>query len=97
MNKMILTLFARTPVHVGAGNSVGAVDAPIQRERHTNWPVIQASGMKGALRAHFDRFKETGIQEKPEQEVFDKITELIFGSDSQGNDHARRMGRAWHG
>ena len=87
-NASILCLYAVTPCHAGSGASVGVVDLPIQRERHTNWPVIQASGMKGALRAHFDRFKETGIKEKPEQQVFDKITELIFGSDTQGNDHA---------
>ncbi|MBN2684869.1 MAG: type III-B CRISPR module RAMP protein Cmr4 [Pontiellaceae bacterium] len=49
MNKMIMTLFARTPVHVGAGNSVGAVDAPIQRERHTRIPIIPGSSLKGVL------------------------------------------------
>lgn len=49
MKKMIMTLFARTPVHVGAGNSVGAVDAPVQRERHTRVPVIPGSSLKGVL------------------------------------------------
>ena len=49
MNKMILTLFARTPVHVGAGNSVGAVDSPVQRERHTKIPIIPGSSLKGVL------------------------------------------------
>jgi len=83
----ILGLYAVTPCHAGSGTSVGVVDLPIQRERHTNWPVIQASGMKGALRAHFDRFKNS-ITAKPEEEAFKKITELIFGSDSRDNDHA---------
>lgn len=49
MNKMIMTLFARTPVHVGAGNSVGAVNSPIQRERHTRIPIIPGSSLKGVL------------------------------------------------
>lgn len=49
MKKMIMTLFARTPVHVGAGNSVGAVDSPIQRERHTRIPIIPGSSLKGVL------------------------------------------------
>jgi len=49
MKKMILTLFARTPVHVGAGNSVGAVDSPVQRERHTKIPIIPGSSLKGVL------------------------------------------------
>ncbi|WP_035215682.1 type III-B CRISPR module RAMP protein Cmr4 [Desulfobulbus elongatus] len=83
----ILGLYAVTPCHAGSGASVGVVDLPIQRERHTNWPVIQASGMKGALRAHFDRFKNS-ITARPDEEAFKKITELIFGSDSRDNDHA---------
>lgn len=49
MKKMIVTLLARTPVHVGAGNSVGTVDAPVQRERHTGIPIIPGSSLKGVL------------------------------------------------
>ena len=83
----ILCLYAVTPCHAGSGASVGVVDLPIQRERHTNWPVIQASGMKGALRAHFERFKDS-ITNKPETETFDKITEIVFGSGTREGDHA---------
>ncbi len=50
MEQRILTLLARTPVHVGAGNSVGAVDAPVMRERHTRIPIIPGSSLKGVLR-----------------------------------------------
>ena len=39
-NASILCLYAVTPCHAGSGASVGVVDLPIQRERHTNWPVI---------------------------------------------------------
>lgn len=84
-NASILCLYAVTPCHAGSGASVGVVDLPIQRERHTNWPIVQASGMKGALRSHFDRFKNS-ISVKPEKETFDCITELIFGSEK--SDHA---------
>src|ERR1035437_221225 len=45
----ILYLFTRTPLHVGAGSSVGAIDQPIQRERHTGFPVIPASSLKGTF------------------------------------------------
>jgi CRISPR-associated protein Cmr4 len=83
----ILCLYAVSPCHAGSGASVGVVDLPIQRERHTNWPVIQASGMKGALRAHFDRFKGL-IAVQPEEETFARITEIIFGSDTREGDHA---------
>ena len=49
MEKRILALFTRTPLHIGAGSSVGAIDQPIQRERHTGFPVIPASGLKGVF------------------------------------------------
>jgi CRISPR-associated protein Cmr4 len=50
MKKHILYLYAETPLHVGTGVGLGAVDLPIQREKHTLYPIIQASGVKGALR-----------------------------------------------
>ena len=50
MNKSkILYLFTRTPLHVGAGASVGAIDQPVQRERHTGFPIIPASSLKGTF------------------------------------------------
>lgn len=47
--KQILYIFTRTPLHVGAGASVGAIDQPIIRERHTGFPVIPASSLKGTF------------------------------------------------
>jgi RAMP superfamily len=49
MTTKILYLFTRTPLHVGAGASVGAIDQPVQRERHTGFPVIPASSLKGSF------------------------------------------------
>lgn len=49
MNTKILTIFTRTPLHVGCGSSVGAVDQPVVRERHTGYPVIPGSSIKGVL------------------------------------------------
>ena len=46
----VLYLFTRTPLHVGAGASVGAIDQPIVRERHTGFPVIPGTSLKGVLR-----------------------------------------------
>src|ERR1051325_1783003 len=43
-------LFTRTPLHVGAGQSVGYVDLPIQREPHTRIPTVPGSSLKGVLR-----------------------------------------------
>ncbi len=47
----MLYLYVETSLHAGSGSSVGIVDLPIQRERTTNYPVVQASGLKGKLRA----------------------------------------------
>ncbi len=49
MNKQLMTLFTRSPLHVGAGSSVGAIDQPVIRERHTRLPVIPGSSLKGVL------------------------------------------------
>jgi CRISPR-associated protein Cmr4 len=50
VKKQILYIYTETPMHVGTGVGLGAVDMPIQREKHTGYPIIQASGVKGALR-----------------------------------------------
>ncbi len=47
-------LFTHTPLHVGAGQSVGYVDLPIQREPHTKIPIVPGSSLKGVLRDHPD-------------------------------------------
>ena len=49
METKILSIFTRTPLHVGCGSSVGAVDQPVARERHTGYPVIPGSALKGVL------------------------------------------------
>lgn len=49
MKTNIFYLFTRTPLHVGAGNSVGAIDQPIIRERHTGFPIIPGSSLKGVI------------------------------------------------
>ncbi|MBE9166323.1 type III-B CRISPR module RAMP protein Cmr4 [Pleurocapsales cyanobacterium LEGE 06147] len=75
----ILFLYGETPLHVGSGSSLGTVDLPIQRERHTDLPTIQSSGIKGKLRS---AFKNNGL---PSTEVFT----AIFGPDSNNaSDHA---------
>lgn len=50
MEQKLMTMFARTPVCVGAGASVGAIDLPVMRERHTRIPIIPGSSVKGVLR-----------------------------------------------
>ena len=53
--KKLLYLYCETPLHAGSGSELGIVDLPIQRERPTGYPKIEASSLKGALREHFCR------------------------------------------
>jgi len=46
----VIGLFTETLLHLGTGQSAGDVDLPVQRERHTGYPVIPASSLKGSLR-----------------------------------------------
>jgi CRISPR-associated protein Cmr4 len=46
-----LFIYTESPLHAGTGAGLGPVDLPIQRERSTDYPIVQASGVKGALRS----------------------------------------------
>jgi len=46
----VLFLHAQTGLHPGSGTALGVVDLPVQRERHTQWPTIAGSALKGFLR-----------------------------------------------
>lgn len=46
----LLFIHAQTALHPGSGTALGTVDLPVQRERHTHWPVIPGSTLKGILR-----------------------------------------------
>lgn len=72
----ICTFYAVSPIHSGSGASFAAVDLPIQRERHTHWPHVQASGVKGAMRAHYRDFAEKK-----------SLINFLFGYDKADKDH----------
>jgi CRISPR-associated protein Cmr4 len=79
MPRRILYLFTRTPLHVGAGSSVGAIDQPIIRERHTGFPVIPGSALKGVLR---DACRNDDQLNSKEEAIFgkqDDAGKLTFG------------------
>lgn len=46
----LLFIHTQTGMHPGSGTALGTVDLPIQRERHTQWPIIPGSTLKGILR-----------------------------------------------
>jgi CRISPR-associated protein Cmr4 len=72
----LLFLYAVSPVHMGAGQAIGVIDNPIQRERHTDHPMMAGSGLKGAVRHHLER-------------VWDReLVQRLFGPESNASDHA---------
>ncbi|MEM3933129.1 MAG: type III-B CRISPR module RAMP protein Cmr4 [Thermoplasmata archaeon] len=49
---MMVSIYVETPMHPGSGAVINSpVDLPIQRERHTDYPIIQGSTLKGVLRS----------------------------------------------
>lgn len=80
MNYNMLFVSAVTPLHCGAGEGIGLIDRPIMRERKTQFPLIQASSLKGVLR---DACKEKLGKSDDGKETID----LLFGP-SEGNLHA---------
>jgi len=74
--KRILFLIAETPVHPGSGSEVGIVDLPIQRERYTEFPKIESSGLKGCIREAFEGYRV--IENKKVKLInSDKVKKLI--------------------
>ena len=81
MKKNVMSVFTRSPMHIGAGSSVGIVDLPIIRERHTGYPVIPGSSLKGVLA---DLWKED-MEKNDKGKWFRKIdstAEKLFGVDN---------------
>lgn len=91
--KRLIFLYCVSPVHMGAGQALGVVDNPIQRERHTGHPIFAGSGIKGALRDEFEAMRraEAKKSEKDDKEADKKAknwTNRIFGPEAEASDHA---------
>jgi len=69
-------IYCVSPLHMGAGTALGLIDNPIQRERHTGYPLIAGSGLKGAVRHHFWAQSQGGDR---------RWLERLFGPDSGQN------------
>lgn len=57
VNQIIIK--AITPIHAGMGRTLGLIDMPIQKEKHTGIPKIEGSTIKGCLRELY-RIKNQG-------------------------------------
>jgi CRISPR-associated protein Cmr4 len=43
-------IHALTPIHIGVDDALGSIDLPTLRERHTGFPLVPGSSVKGVLR-----------------------------------------------
>ena len=77
-----LFLYAVSPVHMGAGQAVGVIDNPIQRERHTGHPCFAGSGLKGAIRHSFEALSKQAQLDGP----FKALIDALFGPDAGSSE-----------
>lgn len=82
-SKAVAFLYCVSPVHMGAGTAIGAIDNPIQRERHTGHPMMAGSGIKGALRHHW--WAQLDLAGRSDGR---SIINRIFGPEKEAADHA---------
>lgn len=50
----VMFIYTESSLHCGSGTSLAVIDLPIQREKYTDYPVCQASGIKGVVREWFE-------------------------------------------
>lgn len=79
-------IYCVSPVHMGAGTALGVIDNPIQRERHTDYPVFAGSGLKGAIRHDFWAQAQT----MEDGRNADLLIRKVFGPapEDGGSEHA---------
>lgn len=86
-------LIVETPLHAGSGSDLGVVDLPIQREKHTGFPKIESSAVKGCIRDAFETAGQSNITVGNQTiQISDKTAiDLSFGPE-KGGDHAGALG-----
>ena len=78
--KEMIVFHVESALHAGAGASIGHIDNPVQRETSTGNPIIQASGVKGALR----EFYEKTVSDNSDIEK--KMIDSVFGKEKGERD-----------
>lgn len=81
----MLFLHAQTALHPGSGTALGAVDLPVQRERHTQWPTIPGSAVKGVLR---DAYRANVGGPGAEADKDDRVVRLFGPPTAEADKHA---------
>jgi CRISPR-associated protein Cmr4 len=85
--ELLLFLYAESPVHAGASDSLDVIDLPVQRESATTYPVIWGQSLKGALRQAAEDAIGRSLWTKP-------LVEQLFGRavDSSGDGDGTSAG-----
>jgi CRISPR-associated protein Cmr4 len=86
-----LFFICETPLHAGSGSDLGIVDLPIQREKHTGFPKIESSSLKGAIR---EAVEGVFIKEDAEKakERKNPIVTALFGPEDSSDAHMGALG-----
>lgn len=78
MKSKIMFFYTETPLHIGCGNDVGAVDSPVQRDSHTGFPIIPGSAVKGVLRDLQDDSSRNEVFGSASGEELSKSGDIAF-------------------
>lgn len=82
----LLTLHCLSPLHCGTGQGVAGIDLPVQRERHSGWPLVPGSSVKGVLRDAFrQQLDDVADGDEPHARRADKDrrTIALFGAENE--------------
>lgn len=83
MESHLLTIYTRTPLHVGSGASVDVIDLPVARERVTGFPIIPGSGLKGVL---LQRGRELWGAGSADPQELPTSAKVLFGSEDKPSE-----------
>ena len=89
----LLFMHTLTSLHPGTGSALGAIVLPVQREKHTGWPLIPGSTIKGVLRdkVRLARAEEMQISDLQKADEDDTVTDL-FGKSVKKMDSPDKPG-----
>ena len=70
--KKIAFYHCHTPLHIGSGTTLDVIDLPIQREAHTDFPVMPSTAIKGVIRAEYWNEKISKVKNKNKEKCLIK-------------------------
>ncbi len=71
----LVVLKTLTPLHIGGEQGDGLIDKPILRERHTGWPLIPGTAVKGVLADSYDASASQRADSAQKKAAFGRASE----------------------